>query len=470
MSTASWLSVDLWYPVLRGGPRPRAVVNLQDARARANVKALWRALGPGERMVLRVPSDAEARACLSGVERLLEPSDQRESFVEFGGGDLVALLPAGRGSAFRASLDLLPRDLPGGRALTALLRIASPFSLSQRFGRPETVVLTRLGAALPQGDLPALPVDGDLAVTVHVRDRSRPVEVRALDRRASARVTLKVGVSSASSDAVRREVETIEALRPRLGNACAALVGHGERDGAAWMALEPVRGRGAAGTLTPAHAAFLTSLSGCGDGLSGYGGAPRPLRECRSYTDGWRHLAAMWRELDEGWYDAHRRLARELERAAGDSPLPVAPTHGRFTPEAIGGGQDSIRVLDWQHFDPEGPALHDLFHFLGSLPEPEASPPGAAAWARLSELLEGEAGRVVRSAPVTAEQLPVLLGLSVLLDSTGAELRARQRVDGVAPEGRLRDTRLELVRRAADVLEGLRPAPWAADGAREDAA
>lgn len=181
---ASLLSIDGWYPTLRGGPSPRAALNLEDDRSASELEALWPTLGPGERVVLRVPPSARARGRLSRLEALLEPSDQGESFVEFGGGgDVVALLPTARGASFRSSLDLLPSDLPGGRALSAFLRLASPFSLAQRFGRPEVVVWTRLGHALPDRDLPALPVDGDLAVRVHVRDRARPVEVRALDRR-----------------------------------------------------------------------------------------------------------------------------------------------------------------------------------------------------------------------------------------------------------------------------------------------
>ena len=178
---ASLLSIDGWYPVLRGGPSPRAALNLEDDRSASELEALWPTLGPGERVVLRVPPSARARGRLSTLEALLEPSDQGESFVEFGGGgDVVALLPTARGASFRSSLDLLPSDLPGGRALSAFLRLASPFSLAQRFGRPEVVVWTRLGHALPDRDLPALPVDGDL-VAERLDGFAREGLVHALD-------------------------------------------------------------------------------------------------------------------------------------------------------------------------------------------------------------------------------------------------------------------------------------------------
>ena len=461
---ASLLSIDGWYPTLRGGPSPRAALNLEDDRSASELEALWPTLGPGERVVLRVPPSARARGRLSTLEALLEPSDQGESFVEFGGGgDVVALLPTARGASFRSSLDLLPSDLPGGRALSAFLRLASPFSLAQRFGRPEVVVWTRLGHALPDRDLPALPVDGDLAVRVHVRDRARPVEVRALDRRGAPRAWLKVGVSPVSDDAVRRESEAIRSVSPDLGERCSDLVAHGVRDGHAWLAIEHVAGLGAHRTLTRAHADLLLDLAGAGS-------EPRQLRECGSFTDGWRHLASLWRELDEAWHDDHSRLARAIERAAGDEPVPTTRAHGRFAPEALGGDGGALRAVDWQDFEPEAPALHDLFHFLCSTPDHPAAEPGEAAWAALGGLLDGEPGRVVRGCAAAPDQLPVLLGLSLLLDSTTAELRGRQRLEGVAPSDALRAARHELVRRCTELLEGLRAAPWSPDVERQEAA
>ena len=460
---SSELFIDQWYPVLRGGPSPARSFDLGDRESVEAVTAAWAALGPGERIVLRVPSSSAARSRLGRLEDLLEPSDAPESFLEFGAeGTPITLLPADEGAAFRGGLEMLPPNLPGGRALTALLRLASPFSMGQRFGRPEVAVWTRLGRALPDGDLPILPVEGRIAVRVDPLQPEQPVLVRALDRRGHARVTLSVGATPASVGSVRRSVDALAFLKAAQLEHLSSTVATGERVGCPWVASEATA---TASTGPPEpfgvpHARFLLELMSQGT-------TEVPLGETSEFIDSWRHLASIRRDQDPRWHDDASRLARSLSREAATTPLRVGAAHGSFSPASLRVASGAPRVEGWGRFSRRAPLLGDLFHFLtaGSGPDGE---PGSVddAWDRLASTLAGAAREVVAASQLTDHELALHLGLTLLYDATLAELRGQ----GAQGAQGARHLRHQLILRCCEVLDGERRGPWAQDDGRLEAA
>lgn len=467
------LLLERWYPPLRGGPAPAACFDLKDRFAAGALRETWAKLGPGERVVVRTPSDAATRTRLARLEKILEPTDLRETFVEFGQRDRRAvLLPADEGGAFRGSLDLLPSDLPGGRALIALLRLASPFSLAQRFGRSEVAVWTRLGGALPDRDLPILPVGGRLAVLVNLAAPEQPVTVRALDRRGSIRATLRVGASAASEASVRREIEAATGLRDPAPRYHASVVASGERGGSPWLAEE-----GASSPPQTESVAFGAAHAGFLLDLLERRGTPTSLGDCSHFVDSWRHLASLWRDQDPEWHDDHSRLARTLESAVSSGQLPTSPAHGDFTPWTASTEPRSLRLSNWSRFAPSAPLLYDLFHFFTTSPHGEAAPGSSrdplsvdAVWTTLSDALAGEGRTVIDASGLSESELAVHLAVTLLFDSSTAELQARLAPDEDGGPGPLRTLRHELVRRCREVLDGERRGPWANDDERLEAA
>jgi len=459
------LFMDRWYPVLRGGPAPAASFDLGERDSGEAVTAAWAALGPGERIVIRVPSGPAARSRFSRLEGLLEASDARESFLEFGTADTaITLLPADEGAAFRGGLEMLPADLPGGRALTALLRLASPFSMAQRFGRPEVAVWTRLGQALPDGDLPILPVDGRVAIRLDSTDQEQPVKVRALDRRGSPRVTLTVGATSASMDAVRRASDALAFLKESGLEHLTTAVAAGDRKGCPWLAADPAQ-EAPAGRRSPfggSHARFLLELMAQGTNEV-------PLGETRDFIDSWRHLASLRREQDPRWHDDVSRLARSLTRVAGNAPLMVGAAHGSFSPASIQLASSETKVGGWDRFNRRAPLLQDLFHFLTAAPEAAAGPGSVDdAWDRLVSTLAGEARELVAASQLSDHALGLHLGLTLLVDATSAEMKAR--LAPGAPSAPDRALRHQLILRCCEVLDGKRRGPWAEGDERLEAA
>lgn len=454
------LFIDQWYPVLRGGPRPAASFELGERESAEAVAAAWAALGPGERIVLRVPCSPGARSRFARLEALLEASDASESFLVFRTrSSPITLLPADEGAAFRGSLEMLPADLPGGRALTALLRLASPFSLAQRFRRPELAVWTRLGQALPDGDLPILPVDGRVAVRVDSAHREGPVSIRALDRRGNARVRLTVGVTPSSVSSVRRGSEALAFLKKAELEHLSTTVAKGDREGCPWLA-EDAASTAYAGRHKPfgeTHARFLKDLMEQGT-------AEIPLGETRGFIDAWRHLASLRRDQDPQWHDDVSRLARSISRNAGDAPIRVGAAHGSFSPASVPIAPGSQRVSHWGRFNPRAPLLQDLFHHLTVTPPLAAGPSSIdEAWGRLAKTLTGEAREVVAASQLTHHELGLHLGLSLLEDATSAEMRSH--LESGAPMDPDRDLRHQLILRCCEVLDGDRRGPWAgADG------
>ncbi|MBL6757693.1 MAG: hypothetical protein ISQ11_14945 [Planctomycetes bacterium] len=459
------LHIQRWYPVLRGGPTPAASFDLGDHESAEAVTAAWAALGPGERIVLRVPCRPDARARLAHLESLLEASDAREGFLEFGTEHTaVTLLPADEGAAFRGGLEMLPSDLPGGRALTALLRLASPFSMAQRFGRPELAVWTRLGRALPDGELPILPVDGRVAVRVDTAHQEQPVRVRALDRRGCARVILNVGATPASVGPVRRGADALAFLREAALEHLSTTIATGERGGCPWLAADAVSAApgGRSGRFGVVHAHVLLDLMA-------QGRTELPLGETREFIDAWRHLASLRREPDPRWHDDVSRLARSLSRNAGTTALRVGAAHGSFSSAAITVASGAPRIGDWSRFNPRAPLLLDLFHFLTTTPSPDAGPDSIDdAWSRLASALGGEAREVVAASQLSHHELGLHLGLTLLVDATSAEVRGRLRPG--APSAPDRDLRHQLILRCCEVLDGERRGPWAGDDGQLEAA
>ena len=463
------LFIDRWYPVLRGGPPPVASFDLRDRQGAEAVREAWARLGPGERILIRTPGSAAARSRLARLGALLEASDSAESFLEFGAGRrVVTLLPADDGAAFRGSLDLLPHDLPGGRALAALLRLASPFKLAHRFGRPEISVWTRLGHALPALDLPVIPVDGQVAVQVTKADSDQPVTVRAMDRRGDARVALQVGVSPASAASVLRGSAALAFLREAALEHRSLAFASGEREGCPWLASNAT-----APTSTAPGAGFEAQHAALLLDLLGHGTASAPLGEIEAFVDARRQLDSLWRDHDPQWHDDYSGLARALQHSAAGAAVDTGPAHGDLSPETIRPEAGTPHADDWGRFTRQAPLLYDLFHFLTQLPGPGQAPSDEASaaeppsiesvWDSLRQSLSGVAFDVVAASGLSNGALALHLGLTVLLDGTAAEMRARLGKETGARPGLQRSLRQELARRCREVLDGERRGPWPRD-------
>ncbi len=473
---AAGLFIDRWYAVLRGGPSPVACLDLHDRQDAEAVREAWAGLGPGERIMIRTSGSAASRSRLARLQSLLETPDAAESFLEFGAGRrVVTLLPADAGPALRGSLELLPADLPGGRALAALLRLASPFNMAQRFGRPEVSVWTRLGRALPAQDLPVLPVDGHVAVQVNSAAPGQALTVRALDRRGDARVSLQIGVSPASAVSVQRGAEALAFLREAGLEQHASLFASGEREGCPWLASDaaPATSPALEGAFGPAHTHFLL-------GLLEHRTAGAPLPETAVFVDSWRHLASLRRDQDPEWHDDYSALARTLERSAAGAPLAAGPAHGDFTPGNVRVEGPLVFASEWGSFARQAPLLYDLLHFITATAGPKGVPKGGehltaegqsvAVWEGLRRVLLGPARDLVAASQLSDHSLALHLGLTVLIDGTSAEMRARL---GPASDRHLEPQRSilhQLARRCREVLDGERRGPWRRDDEHREAA
>jgi len=469
---AAGLFIDRWYAVLRGGPSPVACLDLHDRQDAEAVREAWAGLGPGERIMIRTSGSAASRSRLARLQSLLETPDAAESFLEFGAGRrVVTLLPADAGPALRGSLELLPADLPGGRALAALLRLASPFNMAQRFGRPEVSVWTRLGRALPAQDLPVLPVDGHVAVQVNSAAPGQALTVRALDRRGDARVSLQIGVSPASAVSVQRGAEALAFLREAGLEQHASLFASGEREGCPWLASDaaPATSPALEGAFGPAHTHFLL-------GLLEHRTAGAPLPETAVFVDSWRHLASLRRDQDPEWHDDYSALARTLERSAAGAPLAAGPAHGDFTPGNVRVEGPLVFASEWGSFARQAPLLYDLLHFITATAVPKggehltAEGQSVAVWEGLRRVLLGPARDLVAASQLSDHSLALHLGLTVLIDGTSAEMRARL---GPASDRHLEPQRSilhQLARRCREVLDGERRGPWRRDDEHREAA
>ena len=231
-------------PSFGAGPAPVASFDLRDRQGAEAVREAWARLGPGERIVIRTP-ERRGGALPAGPPRSSSsrPSDlgrELRGVRGRGTGEPSPCSPRTRAVPSGGASTCCPSDLPGGRALSALLlRLASPFKLGPPLRAPGGgSVWTRLGGALPVRDLPVLPV-GRPRWRCSGRPRRPPsslLTVRALDRRGCTPGRRCRSASSAASAGVGPARARGGAGGPPGGRAgasvpLASVVASGEREG-----------------------------------------------------------------------------------------------------------------------------------------------------------------------------------------------------------------------------------------------
>ncbi|MEM9380077.1 MAG: phosphotransferase [Planctomycetota bacterium] len=438
--------LDSWFPVLRGGEAPRELFDAQDPRTATRLLEAWSALEDGGRLVLRSAGTQSSRVDARELETNLEADGEVERFLEFPGPRGSALLlPTADAAAFRGGMVLLPGGRARNRTVWTLLRAASPFVLAQGLGRPEVAVWTKGASRREAEDLPALPVDGSLAVTTGDRARSRPTVVRALDRRGAARAVLKIGLSERTDDGVAREARALEQLAELAPDRAPRLLADGERAGRTWLAQEVLEGRHAGEAFGHRHAAFLSELAERTRGET-------ELAEAGFWTDAKRHLATLDPLEDPDWHAEYHRLAEAVERSSDDRPIPTALAHGDFAPWNLLIRRGDVRAHDWGHLTEDAPGLHDVLHFHVQAGVIAKDQPGERIYEDLDRLFAGPAQRVVQALELERDDVLRLTALYVLHEGTTTEVVRRKQDASDADGARLRHALRALCRRLAGLL------------------
>ncbi|MEM1450815.1 MAG: phosphotransferase [Planctomycetota bacterium] len=438
--------LDTWFPVLRGGDAPRQLFDAQDPRAASQAEEAWAALPKGGRLVVRSAGTQASRVDARALESRLESNGHVERFLEFPGpSGSELLLPTTDAAAFRGGMAVLPRGRARNRTVWTLLRAASPFVLAQGLGRPEISVWTKGPSLRETEDLPALPVDGSLAVTTGDRERSRPTVVRALDRRGAARAVLKIGLSERTDDGVAREARALVHLADLAPDRAPRLLAEGERAGRTWLAQEVLEGRHAGEAFGHGHADFLAELAASTRDAA-------LLEDCGFWTDARRHLATLDPLEDPDWHAEYHRLAEALERSADDRPIPTALAHGDYAPWNLVIRKGTVRAHDWGHLTEDAPALHDVLHFHVQAGVIAKDQPGERVYEDLDRLFAGPAQRVVSALELERDDVLRLAALYVLHEGTTAEIVRRKRDSSGADAARLRHALRALCRRLAGLL------------------
>ncbi|QDV06057.1 hypothetical protein Poly30_15610 [Planctomycetes bacterium Poly30] len=446
--------IDSWLPVLRGGAAPSVFLDAGDARTAARLAKAWAELPAGGRIVLQSVAAPGSKPVLGPLEGGLKSSGTVERFVVFPGtGGSFTLLPTVDGAALRGGMALLPGGRAGGRALWALLRVASPLGIAQRLGRPELAIWTKGPFDRESEDLAVLPVAGSIAVAAGVPGRNQKIIVRALDRRGNARAILKLGFSERTDDAVTREAHALKIVGETLEDRAPLLLAEGRRAGRTWLAQEVLEGKHAGDEFTPMHADLLSELS----------------RETRDeelltdmpfFQDTLRNLCRLDPAVDPDWHREYSSLCDALENSVDGFALPTCHAHGDFTPWNLLARRGRVRAFDWEYFSKRAPALYDVFHFhiqTGVLVKRHS---GERIFDDLGALFRGPAADVVAATSLRREEILQLAALYVLHEGVSHELEERRNPSPFAQAGWLRHARRALCRRLVGLLTERRLPDW----------
>lgn len=454
MTHALPYGIDSWLPVLRGGHAPSVFLDAADGRTSARLAKAWSELPVGGRIVLQSSAAPGSKPALGALERDLQSAGTVERFVVFPGtGGSFTLLPTLDGAALRGGMALLPGGRARGRALWALLRVASPLGVAQRLGRPEVAIWTKGPHDRESEDLAVLPVAGSIAVTAGVPNRNQKIIVRALDRRGSARAILKLGFSERTDDAVTREALALKTVEELMEDRAPRLLAEGRRAGRTWLAQEVLEGKHAGDEFTPMHADLLVQLAR-------ETRDEELLTEMPFFQDTLRNLCRLDPAVDPDWHQEYTTLSHALESSADGFALPTTFAHGDFTPWNLVARRGRLRAFDWEYFSTRAPALYDVLHFhvqSGVLVKRHS---GERIFDDLTSVFRGPAADVVAATSLRREEILQLAALYVLHEGVSHEVAERRDPSPFAQAAWLRHARRALCRRLAGLLTERRLPDW----------
>lgn len=446
--------IDSWYPVLRGGEAPVLFAEASEPRAAQRLARTWEELPEGGRVILQGSARKGPRPDLASLEADLQGQGTAERFVVcLSPSGIATLLPIADSAAMRGGSALLQHGTGQGLGLLAGIGMLTPFGVPRRHGRPELSIWTKGAARDEADDLPVLPVAGTVAVIAGSPDRNQKIIVRAQDRRGAARAILKIGFNPRSDDAIEREARAIEAMAELCPGRAPQLLAEGERAGRRWMAQEVLAGGSGGLRVTELHADLLVELIGAER-------ADLPLAEVDAYGDALRQLQSLEPSFDPDWHGAYRDLAQALADASDDATFPVHAAHGDFVPWNLAARGGELRAFDWEYFEREAPALHDLVHFHVQTAVLADEKPGERVFDELQQLFAGPGGRVVRALGLAGDDVLRLVSLYILQMGVTSEVLERLRPAPFIESARLRRVRLTLCQRLAGLLKERRLPDW----------
>ena len=457
MSARSPYALHAWYPAVRAAARAYRVLGEDAAPGRRAVESAWAEVAPGGALVivdrprsrigrfLRLGRRARARGLaqgLAGASRI----DRWLALPGTGGSGV--LLPTSR-DGFTAGARLLPAGRRRWRLARRLLTALAWAGLAERLGFDVLLVAVRGAAGGPRVPWVAECADSDATVALGVPGAFRKAVVLVSGRRGTVRGLLKLPVTSASRENVRREADALERLAELPGDAAPApaLLARAEAGDVPWLVQAFVDGRRSPEALGAAHFAFLADLRR-------RTAVERDLEDLGVFRSACARLDALRDGTEREWHAALAALRDAVRRWFAEAPVPCCMAHGDFTPWNLLLVSGRLVAFDWELAEEEAPALFDLIHFhfqTGILVRHLAAP---ALLEELDAVVAGAGRPLLRSFGLRPAAVDALAGLHVLHAATLDEAANRVERPPFAQVDWLRSARLELARRLVRRLAG----------------
>jgi hypothetical protein len=366
MSRPAPYAVDAWYPAVRAPAQAFRVLGEGDAPGAGEVDAAWAALAPGEALVLvcrpRGPSRRLARLGRRGFSTQpatrFAGADRIDRWLVLPGtGGSHVLLPAAR-EGFLAGLRLLPAGRWSWRAARRILAFGSHLGLASRLGFDELLVAVKGPAGPPLVPWMAATGGSDVTVALGVPGLLRKAVVLVSGAAGDVRGLLKLSLTGAAREQVRREAEALRRLSGLASTRvfAPALLDHGRAGGLAWLVQGFLEGRRSPDALGAAHFSFLAELHSRTAEESLLVGL-EVFRAARARLDALRDA------VDPEWHETMSALRDALLRHAAGERIPCSTCHGDFAPWNLLVSRDRIVAFDWEFCQERVPALFDLLHF-----------------------------------------------------------------------------------------------------------